>query len=225
MTIENMAIQPTIFHLVSARPAAGTALLQLMQRPAPPARPHQLAMSVSQHDWAEDRLGAHLAFSMAGIECPCPELRRTDHSHSVLSFAVAVAAEDVALLLQSGAAVPASAVDWFGATEGPRRTELGWHAVGGGGIMYKETVFSAPTTSTWHVQATKLHVRAGALELCLENVGLSGSTEDHGSYELVRKHRGMGDVWRARRPQTGRVHLLAPLSDEVTKALLLLLQT
>ena len=94
-----------------------------------------------------------------------------------------------------------------------------------GGSKYKETVFSAPTTSTWHVQATKLHVRAGALELCLENVGRSGSAADHGSYELVRKHRGMGDVWRARKPQKWHVRLLAPFSGEVPKALLLLMQT
>ena len=221
VTIENVAIQPTILCLESARPAAGTALLQLMQRPAPPARPDQVAVSVSQHNWAGDRFGAHLSVSMAGIECPCPDLRRTNHS--VLSFAVA--ANDVATLLQSPRAVHASAVDWFGATEGARRTALGRHAVGGGGTEYKDTVFSAPTTSTWHVQATKLYVRAGALELCLENVGPSGSATDHGSYELVRNHRGMGDVWRARRPQTWRVHLLAPLSGEVTKALLLLLQT
>ena len=136
-----------------------------------------------------------------------------------------MAAGDVAPLLRLAEAVPASAVDWFRAKEGPRRTERGRHAVGGGGIVYKETVFSAPTTFTWRVRATKLHVRAGALELCLENVGLSGSTEDHGSYELVRKHRGMGDVWRARKPQKWHVRLLAPFSGEVPKALLLLLQT
>ena len=101
-------------------------------------------------------------------------------------------------------------MDWFGAKEGPRRTERGRHAVGGGGILYKETLFSAPTSSTWHVPATKLHVRAGALELCLKNVGLSGSAEDHGTYEMVRENRGTGDVWRARHPQKWRVRLLAP---------------
>ena len=105
-------------------------------------------------------------------------------------------------------------MDWFGATEGPRRTALGRHAVGGGGSKYKETVFSAPTTSTWHAQATKLHVRAGALELCLENVGLSGSAEDHGTYEMVRENRSMGDDWRARHPQRWRVRLLAPFRGE-----------
>ena len=83
-----------------------------------------------------------------------------------------MAAGDVAPLLRLGVAVPASAVDWFRAKEGPRRTERGRHAVGGGVNLYKETPFSAPATSTWRVPATELHVRAGALELCLENVGL-----------------------------------------------------
>ena len=41
-------------------------------------------------------------------------------------------------------------------------------------------------------------------------VGLSGSAEDHGTYEMVRENRGTGDVWRARHPQKWRVRLLAP---------------
>ena len=67
---------------------------------------------------------------------------------------------------------------------------------------------------TWRVPATELHVRAGALELCLENVGLSGSAEDHGTYEMVRENRSMGDDWRARHPQRWRVRLLAPFRGE-----------
>ena len=59
------------------------------------------------------------------------------------------------------------------------------------------------TTSTWLSPGTKLRVRAGAFTLYLENIGAAAASEGE-SYYQVRKHRGMGEVWRARSGQHAR---------------------
>ena len=45
------------------------------------------------------------------------------------------------------------------------------------------------------------------------------------AYSEVRKHRGLGEVWRAQGPQNWFVSLDAPFEGKVTAALLQLLQT
>jgi len=68
-------------------------------------------------------------------------------------------------------------------------------------------------------------VCAGPLTLRLSNVGPPGSAMTQAAYSEVRKHRGLGEVWRAQGPQNWFVSLDAPFEGKVTAALLQLLQT
>ena len=81
--------------------------------------------------------------------------------------------------------------------QGQRRTERGRHAIGGG-RLYKTTPWSTDTvTSMWIKPYAVLRVSAGPLTLRLEKAS-GASPADPESYTIVRAHRGMGEVWRAR---------------------------
>ena len=67
-----------------------------------------------------------------------------------------------------------------------------------------------------------LRVSAAPLTLCLEKES-GASAADRGSYGVVREHRGMGEVWRARR-LCWRVRLAAPFGGEGSGALKKLMQ-
>ena len=71
-----------------------------------------------------------------------------------------------------------------------------------------------------------MQVCAGPLTLCLKNEGPTSSAVNVAAYSEVRKHHGLGEVWRAHPPQNWFVRLVrAPFEGEVTDALLQRVQT
>ena len=176
-----MDFRPIICYL------AGQPVLQAPTPAIVPAQPPpMIAVSHSEHCWLGDRFGRHLSVSVMGILNPCPELAR----HSVLSFAVS--SGDVAAFLQSHQLVHASAIDWFDTAQGPRRTARGRHPVGGAGSnLYKETVWTAPPTSSMRLTLTQTltltltltltPTLALTLALTLTRCGLPPPPRPHGS--------------------------------------------
>jgi len=180
-----------------------------LRAPAPRA-----SIAHSPNSWD---LGYHLSVNVADAPCPCQQLAAK--GYTVLSFAVGE--RDASAFLR-GDAVIASAVDWFHTQHGQRRTERGRHAVGGG-RLYKTTPWSTDTvTSMWIKPYAVLRVSAAPLTLRLEKAS-GASPADPESYTIVRAHRGMSEVWRAR-GQCWRVRLEAPFRGEGFDALKELMQ-
>ena len=172
-------------HLASTCPVQAPASACPMQAPilafmrpyAPPAQLPTIAVAVTQHRWEGDTVGKHLSMSATGITCPCPEL--AGRGHSVLSFAVA--GGDAATFLR-GQMVHARAIDWFEAAQGPRRTEIGRHAVGGRGpALYKDTVWTSPATSSTWLTLTQTLTLALTLALTLTRCGAKRAPPPRGS--------------------------------------------